>query len=344
MKETILTAFAMLAMVVVPFSIVFASTGILVNFDPFNMRPIDWINDGSCYGWFQSNGFNDTQHAETPASSFDSYYSSDGGNTWAFGASNGNGCNPANSSFDFYVGPTYGTNGTYDVAFVASGSSSPTGIASALLNYTYVVSGSGDVFTPTTPTPSVDYSLPIDPSDFSTTTSLFDHDSVSSQMTRYDGTVFYGNDADINNCVDAQGCYDGHHGIDFGTSAEGKNILAAASGTVATLGWENPSDHNQGYGYYMRLYHPQFDQSTIYGHATTTASFFSVNDTVNRGDTILLSGATGAATGPHLHFGVDIGNTAATSTLIDPFGWTGTSTDPRTNDKGYLWRTNPPSL
>ncbi|MEO6536590.1 MAG: M23 family metallopeptidase [Candidatus Paceibacterota bacterium] len=194
-----------------------------------------------------------------------------------------------------------------------------------------------------------DYSLPIDLSDFSTTTSLFDHDATSSQMTRYDGTVFYGNDADIGagHCVDAQGCYDGHHGIDFGTNAEGKNILAAASGTVETLGWENPSNHNQGYGYRMRIYHPQFDQSTIYAHATTTSSFFSVNDTVNRGDTILLSGATGSVSGPtgqHLHFGVTLGDTGDASQSIDPFGWSATTTDPRTNNKGYLWRTNPPSL
>jgi murein DD-endopeptidase MepM/ murein hydrolase activator NlpD len=192
-----------------------------------------------------------------------------------------------------------------------------------------------------------DYSLPLDPSDYSGVISWFDHDATSSQMTRYDGTVFFGNDADpgAGHCVNGEGCYDGHHGVDLGTHGlEGKNVLAAASGTVATLGWECPSNHNQGYGYYMRLYHSQFGESTIYAHATTTASFFSVTDSVARGDTILLSGTTGAADGPHLHFGVTIGDTADPLETIDPFGWTGTSTDPRTNDKGYLWKTNPPSL
>jgi murein DD-endopeptidase MepM/ murein hydrolase activator NlpD len=192
-----------------------------------------------------------------------------------------------------------------------------------------------------------DYSLPLDPADFSTTTSWFDHDANSSEMTRYDGTVFYGNDANINYCTAytaGLGCYDGHHGIDFGTYTEGKDVLAAASGTVATLGWQNPSNHSQGYGYYMRMYHAQFDQSTIYAHATTTASFFSVNDPVARGDTILLSGTTGQSTAQHLHFSVIDGNTADPNEAIDPYGWTATSTDPRTNNKGYLWKTNPPSL
>ena len=191
---------------------------------------------------------------------------------------------------------------------------------------------------------SADYSLPLNPSDYDFIHSWFDHDATSSQMTRYDGMVFYGNDADISTCTDGVGCYSTHHGIDFGTYAEGTNVLAAASGTVASLGWQNPSDHHEGYGYYMRIYHPQFNQSTIYGHATTTATFFSVNDSVGRGATILLSGATGGAIGQHLHFGVTIGDTYNVSETIDPFGWSGTSTDPRTNDKGYLWKTNPPSL
>ncbi|MES2225974.1 MAG: M23 family metallopeptidase [Patescibacteria group bacterium] len=238
-------------------------------------------------------------------------------------------------------------DGMYDIYICPPGEGTcPGGNApGSFSDYAYVIKNivvSGNQIQPTAS--PADYSLPIDPSDFSTTTSLFDHDSVSSQMTRYDGTIFYGNDADINYCIDAQGCYDGHHGIDFGTNAEGKDILAAASGTVETLGWENPSNHNQGYGYRMRIYHPEFDQSTIYAHATTTASFFSVNDTVNRGDTILLSGMTGASSGPHLHFGVILGDTGDPSQSIDPFGWGATSTDPRTNDKGYLWRTNPPSL
>jgi len=194
------------------------------------------------------------------------------------------------------------------------------------------------------PAMPAEYSFPLNSSDFSGYVSWFDHDATSSQMTRYDGSVFYGIAAEQGPCTEGVGCYDGHHGIDLGTGGvEGKAVLAAATGTVATLKWENPSDHAQGYGYYMRIYHPQYDQSTIYAHATTTGSFFAVNDDVARGDTILLSGSTGEASAPHLHFGVTVGDTTDPTQTIDPFGWTGTSTDPRANDKGYLWVPNIPS-
>jgi len=191
------------------------------------------------------------------------------------------------------------------------------------------------------------YSLPLNPSDYSDIVSWYDHDSSLGTMTRYTGTIYSGDETTISDCDDFNagfGCYDGHHAIDYATVQEGKNILSVASGTVTAAGWENPSDHGQGFGYRVRLYHPQYDESTVYGHATTTQTYVIVDDTVSRGETILLSGNTGDSGGPHLHFGVFEGNNGTATYAIDPYGWSATTTDPVTKDRGYLWEKAPPAL
>lgn len=174
------------------------------------------------------------------------------------------------------------------------------------------------------------YSLPIDISDISSITGWFDHDDSPTSKIRYDGSTAFD--------------YEGHHGTDYATGAsEEKPILAAADGVVTAVGWENPLNIYQGYGYRVRLYHSQYDESTLYAHATTTQTFVAIDDEVIRGDTILLSGNTGTSTGPHLHFGVFDGDNGTPTYAIDPYGWSGSGSDPRANNKGYLWATNPPS-
>ncbi|HWH16434.1 MAG TPA: M23 family metallopeptidase [Candidatus Paceibacterota bacterium] len=177
------------------------------------------------------------------------------------------------------------------------------------------------------------YSLPMDVNDMatSTPTAWFDHDDSSISKVRYDGGTSFE--------------YEGHHGTDYftGTGVEEKPILAAADGIVREARWEDPYDVNEGYGYFVSVYHPENGQRTLYAHATTTQLFVSANDEVIRGEKILLSGDTGMSTGPHLHFGVFDDDTISPTDAIDPYGWSGGGSDPRTNNVGYLWATNPPS-
>ncbi|MBQ9348416.1 MAG: M23 family metallopeptidase [Oscillibacter sp.] len=83
-----------------------------------------------------------------------------------------------------------------------------------------------------------------------------------------------------------------HHGVDL-AAASGTDILCFANGTVAAVG------ESTSYGKYCIVDHPG-NFSTLYAHCSriTAAS----GSAVSLGDKIAEVGATGAATGPHLHF------------------------------------------
>ena len=90
-----------------------------------------------------------------------------------------------------------------------------------------------------------------------------------------------------------------HGGVDL-RAAIGTPIKAALSGTVSEV---EAINHKSGcqYGKFVLIKHPN-GLSTIYGHLSTV--YVSVGDTVITDDDIGLSGNTGYATGPHLHFGL----------------------------------------
>jgi murein DD-endopeptidase MepM/ murein hydrolase activator NlpD len=93
------------------------------------------------------------------------------------------------------------------------------------------------------------------------------------------------------------GADDFHKGLDI-AAEKGTPVYATAAGTVSTRGYQN------AYGNLIVLDHG-FGLETRYGHL----SAFSVNegDTVKRGDIIGRVGATGRATGSHLHYEVIAG-------------------------------------
>jgi hypothetical protein len=151
-------------------------------------------------------------------------------------------------------------------------------------------------------------------------------------------------------------CYNGHSGIDFRTQGvEGKDVLAAASGTVEQVQWYDPNNTSTGFGFFVRLWHPQYNLSTLYGHATSTNPVVNVSDTVARAKKIAVSGQTGCYDPnhpldlcPHLHFQIyNNGNTDVNTSTglhfassVDPYGWSGQSlqaTDTWSGDMGYLW-------
>jgi murein DD-endopeptidase MepM/ murein hydrolase activator NlpD len=123
-----------------------------------------------------------------------------------------------------------------------------------------------------------------------------------------------------------------HTGVDI-DAAEDTPILAAGPGTVISADWglysEVPGNISDPYGQAVVLRHdfgykdqPLF---TVYAHMKKIIAV--VGQHVETGDVLGLVGATGATTGPHLHFEVRLGANTFYSTynpelwMAPPQGW-----------------------
>jgi murein DD-endopeptidase MepM/ murein hydrolase activator NlpD len=92
-----------------------------------------------------------------------------------------------------------------------------------------------------------------------------------------------------------------HKGIDFAVMT-GTPVVAAGSGVVEFAGVKG------SYGLYLRIRHDG-DHATAYAHLSRLASGMRPGKRVTQGQTVAFSGASGRATGPHLHYEVLIGST-----------------------------------
>ncbi len=91
-----------------------------------------------------------------------------------------------------------------------------------------------------------------------------------------------------------------HNGIDF-RAAPGTPIKAAGDGIVVGSGDTDRVCRGASYGRWIMIQHKN-GLSSIYGHLELVK--VGQGQQVNVGDVIGYSGATGYATGPHLHFGL----------------------------------------
>ncbi len=98
-----------------------------------------------------------------------------------------------------------------------------------------------------------------------------------------------------------------HNGLDL-QAACGVNVDAAAEGTVKSAGWDNT-----GYGNRVVVDHGN-GLETTYNHMSSVA--VKVGDKVSRGQQVGSAGTTGASTGCHLHFEVQVNGET-----IDPLKW-----------------------
>lgn len=92
----------------------------------------------------------------------------------------------------------------------------------------------------------------------------------------------------------------GHTGIDLGMPP-GTVLKAARAGTVLGTGNTDATCPGASFGKWVFIKHEN-GLSTLYAHLSSIS--VSQGQTVNTGQTVGLSGSTGYATGPHLHFGV----------------------------------------
>ena len=88
-----------------------------------------------------------------------------------------------------------------------------------------------------------------------------------------------------------------HDGLDL-VGLDSKEIHATATGKIVKAGWENASNHAQGFGQYVviladgKYYH--------YGHLSEIRC--KVGDQVKITDVIGIEGSTGNSTGSHCHY------------------------------------------
>jgi murein DD-endopeptidase MepM/ murein hydrolase activator NlpD len=175
-------------------------------------------------------------------------------------------------------------------------------------------------------------------------TSIFSHCYPDygdyNQVCRYDGVVASkgvgGPDPDFTaGFAQTAGGHDylyyaGHDGYDYGLTYE--PVAAAAPGRVKLADWLVPGCTTCLSGKTIEIDHGN-GLITFYGHLSRI--LVSKGQYVVRGQVIGISGMTGTATGPHLHFGVYHTNGTGP---VDPYGWSGSYPDPwGAKDVGNLW-------
>jgi murein DD-endopeptidase MepM/ murein hydrolase activator NlpD len=89
-----------------------------------------------------------------------------------------------------------------------------------------------------------------------------------------------------------------HKGVDFAVPT-GTPVMAAGAGTINFMGWAN------GYGNFVVINHGN-GYATAYGHLSRFAAGMRRGAHIAQGEVFAYSGATGLATGPHLHYEIRI--------------------------------------
>jgi murein DD-endopeptidase MepM/ murein hydrolase activator NlpD len=91
-----------------------------------------------------------------------------------------------------------------------------------------------------------------------------------------------------------------HRGVDYGAPV-GTRVKATGNGVVEFVGVQG------GYGKVVILRH-QGRYTTLYGHLSGFASGLRKGSRISQGDVIAFVGATGLASGPHLHYEFRVGD------------------------------------
>ena len=90
-----------------------------------------------------------------------------------------------------------------------------------------------------------------------------------------------------------------HDGFDL-VGVDSKNIYSTVDGAVEYSGWENPKNHLQGFGLYVRIRKENSIDKYYYGHLSQLN--VKVGQAVKIGDLLGVEGSTGRSTGSHCHY------------------------------------------
>ena len=90
-----------------------------------------------------------------------------------------------------------------------------------------------------------------------------------------------------------------HDGLDL-VGVDSKEIHSTVNGVVERAGWENPNNHSQGFGQYVRIKQDSSEDRYYFGHLSEVK--VSVGQHVNITDVIGIEGSTGKSTGSHCHY------------------------------------------
>ena len=137
-----------------------------------------------------------------------------------------------------------------------------------------------------------------------------------------------------------------HDALDL-VGQDSKKIHSTVNGTVRYAGWENPSNHNQGFGMYVCV-HGDDGLYYYFGHLSQLK--VSTGDSVHITDVIGIEGSTGRSTGSHCHYeirkgfykGAEVINICTKSGIPNDTGKTFDDgyriSEPKTNDIFTLQR------
>lgn len=90
-----------------------------------------------------------------------------------------------------------------------------------------------------------------------------------------------------------------HDGLDL-VGVDSKEIHSTVDGVVEVAGWENASNHSQGFGLYVRIKKAGSNDRYYFGHMSAIG--VKAGFQVKVGDVIGIEGSTGKSTGSHCHY------------------------------------------
>ena len=92
---------------------------------------------------------------------------------------------------------------------------------------------------------------------------------------------------------------DSHDGLDL-VGKDSKEIHSTVNGIVEFAGWENPDNHRQGFGQYVKIIDDKTGYGFYFGHLSEIKA--KVGQRVKITDIIGIEGSTGYSTGSHCHY------------------------------------------